>query len=318
MSRKNFLRGAGILAILLCLTALAAPLVAAPGADLGATRWMGLGEVARVFPGSDASCLESDVPGPGVVMVEVASPSWLDAEPMLVVEIRRQGGDESPVVPLVETATSRVLAFSRAAEILVCVGGQDPREVPDEIEVRSAFVELAEWAAKDGEDPEEDEPDPTVKGSVDGEDPEEDEPDPTRPLIAPTVDEVVASLCRRVAAANDPADDHADGFLCATPLVAGRVVRGRLDAVWHGDEDVLSFVVDGVRTMRIRSAGAADFGALYNAAGDRLRTGDGTAGGSGTGFRIVKTLGPGRYFVRVSGRDGAVGPYRLVVEPIDP
>ena len=122
----------------------------------------------------------------------------------------------------------------------------------------------------------------------------------------------LAALCQR-----GPIDDHGDSFTCATFLNAGRAVSGQIGNGWGDDSDVFTFVLGARRetdlwTVEIEAGGEIEtFGILYDQHGHRLAKADG--GESGGGFRIVDTLRPGTYFVRVEGGYGAKGTYSLKV-----
>ncbi len=119
-------------------------------------------------------------------------------------------------------------------------------------------------------------------------------------------------LCRR-----GEVDDHGDSFTCATFLMPGRAVSGELGNGWGDDVDTFHFVLGGspgadLRTVVIETAGGIDTaGGLYDQAGQRLDVND--DGGRGDNFRIVRSLRPGAYYVRVAGRHAAEGPYTLRV-----
>lgn len=104
-------------------------------------------------------------------------------------------------------------------------------------------------------------------------------------------------------------DDHGDTLSCATELLPGEKTMGELG---RNDGDVFQFVLARQRTVSIESFGDTDArGALYDHHGHRLAfDGDSV---DGSGIRIVRTLGPGRYFVRVEGAGGAEGVYTLRV-----
>jgi len=70
--------------------------------------------------------------------------------------------------------------------------------------------------------------------------------------------------------------------------------------------------VSVVPWVEISTHGTTDTtGELYDRFGNRLdRVADGGEGGN---FRMVRTLSPGVYFVRVAGEGSASGPYALMV-----
>jgi len=112
----------------------------------------------------------------------------------------------------------------------------------------------------------------------------------------------------------EEADDHADSTACATAfdLAAGRRLAGEIGNRWHDDSDLFRFVLDAPATIDVTTRGHTDtFGVLHDRSGQRLTAND--DGGEGRNFRIVRTLLPGRYFVRVEGAGGAEGAYELSI-----
>ncbi len=106
-----------------------------------------------------------------------------------------------------------------------------------------------------------------------------------------------------------PTDDHADFFACASPLGAKGSLLGELDGGWPYDYDVFTFWLGDRRAVIFETGGeVATAGALYDRRGQRLALPE-IAGD--IPFRFVRNLAPGRYFVRVSGRDGAPGRYTV-------
>jgi len=107
-------------------------------------------------------------------------------------------------------------------------------------------------------------------------------------------------------------DDHGDTPGCATPVVPGQELAGELGNGWGDDADVFAFTLDEPHTVSFETTGEVDtFGGLYDRFGHRLAADD--DGGSDGNFRIVKTLVPGRYFLRLEGMNGAEGGYTLAV-----
>lgn len=107
-------------------------------------------------------------------------------------------------------------------------------------------------------------------------------------------------------------DDHGDSLLCASAQSLTSAGSGELAATNDDDDDFFVFTLASARTIEVKSTGSTNtFGSLYDAAGNLLGSADG--GGTGTNFKIVKTLAAGRYYVRVEGKDGAEGSYGLSV-----
>ena len=110
--------------------------------------------------------------------------------------------------------------------------------------------------------------------------------------------------------ASEDSDDHSGAMSCATPLDQSGSVVGELANGWGDDEDMFVFTIRNVATVHVGTLGATDtFGILYDSTGLRLAAAD--DGGEGDNFLIVRTLNPGRYFVRVEGNRRAQGDYEI-------
>ncbi len=116
-------------------------------------------------------------------------------------------------------------------------------------------------------------------------------------LVAGCVDRA-AEIRRALCSAGD---DHGDTLACATPVRCR--AHGELDNGWGDDVDAFRFHVDAWRTVEIAAcSGFPTRGELFDAAGQHLDAADGDGG-----FRLVRTLGPGTYFVKVAGASGGYG-----------
>ncbi len=255
-------------------------------------------EIGRTF--------QMDVGSAGLLTLDVAVPGLSPAEPILGPVFSCGGKDLAAPVSVIERAASGRVLEVTPGTYAFRVGARDPRLRLAEYKLRLAFVE-GPPAVKSG-DPNEDEPDPEPLVADCGEksgDPNEDEPDP-EPLTGPMLDE----LCLQ-----GEVDDHGDTAACATPLALSRSVQGEIGNDWGDDEDYFLFVLSALRTVEIETLGAIDTaGELYDRYGHRLAIDD--DGGGGDNFRIVTTLAPGPYTVRVAGRHGAEGSYRLAVRTL--
>lgn len=104
--------------------------------------------------------------------------------------------------------------------------------------------------------------------------------------------------------------------LCARPLAPGETAVGELANAPGRQSGLFALVLTAWQTVEIETAGNTDtVGELYDRHGHRLAVDD--DGGRGVNFRIVRTLSPGRYFVRVKGHRAAEGSYVLSVQRID-
>jgi len=243
----------------------------------------------HVAHASESQCFAIYAPAAGILMAEVNVPAWSPVEPRL--ELR--GAVE--LTYLDRSPTSALVDVRAAGDYLVCVDAQQPELSLEDYEVAIGFAEAADAPAVKGGDPEEDEPDPD-----------------TNPLLSSPLDALMARRAVRALCRHSLADDHGDTLRCATPVRPGREVAAEIRNGLGDDDDVFVFTLDELRTVSIETAGDLDtFGGLYDHRGYRLKTAD--DGGEGGSFRIVKTLSPGRYFVRVGSRDGMEGPYRLSI-----
>ncbi|HEX6863392.1 MAG TPA: hypothetical protein VF414_11280 [Thermoanaerobaculia bacterium] len=106
----------------------------------------------------------------------------------------------------------------------------------------------------------------------------------------------------------DEGDDHGDSFLCATGLAVGETVDGAIGGA--GDRDVFSFALAAQATVEIETLGTTAVSAwLHGAEGAVVATDDGEAGS----VHLSEILAPGRYFLRIAGRNGAEGAYQVRV-----
>ncbi len=106
-------------------------------------------------------------------------------------------------------------------------------------------------------------------------------------------------------------DDHGDTRQEATAVSLPSDTLGRLEA--RSDEDYFRLSVPRSGTLTVETTGSTDtHGTLYTASGGSLVSNDDS--GSGTNFRIVRSVSAGTYYVRVSGSANArTGSYTLRV-----
>ncbi len=256
-----------------------------------------LGETVRGegLEADTPDCFRFETPEAGLLLLDVAVPGTAGAEPRLGVTGARG-------LKVIERSASHLLAASaRPQELTVCVGAQDPRQRLGAFKLESAFQAYGFKA-----EPLEVDPDPfTACGNLAKAEPLEVDPDPF--TACDSLVKALDALCLA-------GDDHADAFLCATPLALGRRAGGTLDNGWGDDHDLFAFELTAPRTVRIAAAADADtFGGLYDRDGQRLAS---AAGQDKAGFRMVKTLPAGLYFVRVEGREWTQGAYSLRVDTL--
>ena len=100
------------------------------------------------------------------------------------------------------------------------------------------------------------------------------------------------------------ADTDHDRPLCSAPLAAGDVVSDIIDSAT--DDDYYTLTLDRQRTVAFEVGGDIGvLGALYDGSGQHLET---------WASSLVRTLGPGRFYIRVAGVDGWVGEYAVGLE----
>lgn len=265
---------------------------ATPMAANGSLR--GFGE-----PGDEPLYVKMEIPSPGILSLDVSVPASAGALPKLGLADLDCGGPAAEPVVLERSASHIVLVAEAAGSQLFRLASQDPELPLREFKLISAFAADAATGPlneKGGEDEEiiEIEADPLVY---------------TPPPGSRSLPSRLRELCRE-------SDDHGDSFTCATFMTPGRVVAGEIRNGWGDDGDVFRLDLGGAGaaelwSLEIETSGSLDtFGGLYDRSGIRLAA-DG--GREGSNFRIVRLLPPGAYYVRVEGRGGAEGSYRLRV-----
>lgn len=245
-----------------------------------------------------------EVPSAGILSLDVAVSGNAPIEPKLGFADPGCGMPKtnSDSAILERSATHLVLVAQEPGSYLFRVASQDPWLPLRDFRLRTAFAPNAGPSSpftKGGEDEEEIElePDPLIHSAGEG-----------RSLRSR-----LHELCQR-----GEVDDHGDSLACATFLSPGQNGVGEIRNGWGDDNDVFLFTLGGspgtsLWTLEIETSGDIDtFGVLYDRSGQRLEKGG--HGDRGNNFRIVRTLGPGTYFVRVEGRQGAEGFYALNVD----
>ena len=104
-------------------------------------------------------------------------------------------------------------------------------------------------------------------------------------------------------------DDHGDVRPLATWVAANSITQGNLEQA--EDVDYYRIRISARGTLTVETTGSTDtVGSLEDAAGRRLVSND--DGGTGTNFKIQRTLNPGTYYARVAGySSSATGRYAL-------
>jgi hypothetical protein len=97
-------------------------------------------------------------------------------------------------------------------------------------------------------------------------------------------------------------DDHGDSLLCATPIAVNGSDSGEITSGTTTDYDMFKFVLTSSATITVASTGTGHVtGSLLDSTG-ALVASDNT-GLSAATFSIVRSLGAGTYYVKISGAD---------------
>ncbi len=309
---------------------------------------IGLDETLRAEgrQAGEPDCYRLQTPAAGLLMLDLAVPGAATAEPRIGLL-----GSRAARIDVIERSAAHLLVSSDGPrELTVCAGAEDPREALGEFKLRTTFLELDTLGGYKVEQAEAD-PDPFAGGCANKVEQAEADPDP----FAGCTDKVeqaeadpdpfaggcgykveqaeadpdpFAGGCDKVEQAEadpDPftvmcqsrdLDDHSDSRFCATAVKLGHAAYGEIDNGFGDDHDVFAFKLASARTVRIETAGDVDaFGGLYDRRGQRLATAG--EGGDGANFRLVKTLEPGLYFVRIEGSEWSNGAYALDIDTVD-
>lgn len=260
----------------------------------------------RGFAGAqgEPALIELTVPSAGILSVDVSVPGAAVVEPKIEFEGRGCGSGKADAEPVIldRSATHFMLLAEHAGSYFFGVGSQDRLRSLGDFKVRTGFVPRARTGPtfdKEGEDEEE------IEVEID-------------PLIRPggAVSRSLHTMLHRLCSSGE-VDDHGDSFSCATFMSPGSGAVGEIRNGWGDDDDVFQLVLGGSHgadfwTVVLEAAGDIEtFGILYDRSGQRLEN---SGSGNDEGFRMVRTLPSGVYYVRVRGRHGAEGSYRLNVD----
>lgn len=221
-------------------------------------------------------CYRVTLASPGILALDVSDLGRRETEPRLAfLGTDPLDGPRSGAFRVVQqTPRETIVQVEAPGSFLLSVASEDPTRPLDGYKLRNTFV---------SED--------TLSGN--------------QPVCPPTKDvekkdcdpiELSAlELGIRLLALCDAAweDDHGDTPLCATPLRPGESVSGRIDRGEGDDEDFFTFALDELRTVEVAVLGEA---AAYQVT---LYGGDGLRLDVTETARLVKTLPPGRYHLRL-------------------
>ncbi len=245
-----------------------------------------------------------EVPAPGILTLDVSAPACEPSQPKLTflgtsdASSGAGAGNRVRSIDLVrETPQSLVVDIPTPGNYFLAVSAEDPAQLLKDYRIRNTFIADSRIPTETYK----------VKTSPDGTpeisffeafkdvEEEEDETDPDLLGLCP-LGEI---------------DDHGDTPHCATPLESGSATGGRIENGFGDDEDYFIFALEAQETVAIETTeGQGRVGVLYDERHQRLTSCDGR---TSSDVRIVRTLGPGRYYVRIESPDGTEGPYRLRV-----
>lgn len=241
----------------------------------------------------EGRCYRLELVSPGWLHLNLITADW--AEGRARFDLSAAGTDEKAKLQLVRRRLGERVAFLRPGTWWIQVRAEDPRHPLPPYQLESRFLEdTSGWVTKDEENEGELEPDPETLT--------------TGAQAGPW-----QALCPSVAneKSTRKALDVGNSFTCAAAF-HGDTTAVIDHAGWDGDVDVFRFQLLEWRTLALISNGEIETALeLFNDAGQRLAISD-LAGDSVTESRLVRTLAPGKYFVRVTGR--SEGSYRLTAD----
>ncbi len=269
--------------------------------------------IQRAYDGTgDAHYFEVEIPSAGYLMIDVVAPVAGAARPKLgflgqhCAGIGSPGKDFAYVDRLVSAV---VVELEAPGTYWFRAAAQDPLLPLADFQLRIGFVETSRDLGVFNKSEEQSEIDEDLSDTAGEGDADLDPP----PIPIPGYPPVPIKLFGGCYLGD--VNDHGDAFACATPLRLGETMGGELRSGFGDDVDTLTFVLSAQQTVRIESTGSADtVVALYDRHGHRLATDD--DGGSDANFRLVRTLGAGRYFVRIAAGPAGEGSYRVAVEAL--
>lgn len=289
-----------VLATSLMLLSLAGPSQARADARCDARLPAVLDGTTRSTASADGEALSLDLPAAGLVALDLQTSTTATAP-----RLRLLPCDDDPWSDVVgarvlkRAAHQLVLAVPQATRLALLVDAQDPVLPLGRYRLRAHFLDLdfarfgtLEQNGSDYDDGE-DEPDPSVLGAG-------------RYDWTPGLSAWQPTLCDDAVI-----DDHGDALLCATMMAVDQPVTASIANGWGDDDDFFAFTIERMQTLVVAAVTDDDvnlIGSLYDRHGERLATPVSDAEG---GFRLVRTLRPGVYFVRVEGRGGSEGDYTI-------
>ncbi|MCP3964587.1 MAG: hypothetical protein GY719_42705 [bacterium] len=275
--------------------------------------------------GASRDCYRLSIPAPGILTLDVSAPSSPEAEPRLdfLGESAPEGQGAGRYRLLEQRPRGVIVEVEAPGTFFLTVASEDPEQPLAGYKLRNAFVgeDIATPAGIVFCDP-------VLPESPGGEDSftprrfdegtalltkavDDDEDDEVWELsLGPDH----PALRRLVSCGLGEVDDHGDTALCATLLAVDGSAAGTLGNAVGDDEDFFTFDLDRQRTVEIKVLeAAAGHVSLYNIQGLRL----GASSASAPAARLVRTLPPGRYYLRVQSLWGSEEAYVLSLEVLD-
>ena len=253
-------------------------------------------------PSAGIDLLQLTIPADGVLTLHASTPATDLAQPRLVFLGDDCTGGGYTVIR--QTPAGLVLWVAQGSHF-VEVSAEDPEQPLSFYKLQTAFVAEIEWWTKDVDPIDDDDvpgggfANPWMKDV----DPIDDDDVPgggfTRPVVA---------LCRL-----GEADDHSDMPLCATPLTADAGFGGTLDSAIDDDYFAFELAAQETVTIAVSTDDAAAL-VLLDERGQRLES---RSCSDACVLRVVRTLGAGRFDLRVAGGGAVRVRYEAKVAVLD-
>ena len=284
---------------------------------------------------STSACFAIEIESSGLLSVELILPA---TSPRAYLTLG--GDDDAAETTVLGRSSTSLLLVAASGNLGLRVASDDPRlplapfrlrtewtdpdaEGEDDTEIELEPNPLSGGCHNGEDDTEiELEPNPLTGGCHNGEDDTEIELEPN-PLTGSVSGKVfdlspiqnlggprLNGLCRSSFDRGE-GDDDSDGLLCASELEAGREVSGVIANDWGDDVDVFRFEVETLAPVELLARVSDGIGELvaelYDHRGQRLQV---EVGDSST-LRLVRTLGPGSFFLALSSQHGTEVAYSV-------
>lgn len=283
-----------------------------------------LNQVHRGYSSDSSVVVRLDVLEPGMIVVET-SPPWQHAVPRMEYFHGCHQAFTNDVETVERKAASIVLRVRTAGTHYFRLGAQDPQQMLGDYRLSNHFLpSLSKTNGEDDSDPGEGVPSTTGEDDSDpGEGVPsttgEDDSDPGEGLLTKTGEddsdpgegqaaEGLPRGTREVLCQQGERDDHSDLLTCATPMMPGIEVTGDIGNPSGDDSDVFFFDLEEFTSVRIDSMSEFETTInVYNHSGQQLSHPMGE----------IRTMPPGRYYIRVSSKDSFEGFFKMKVELLE-